>query len=404
MQVNVNNYNKRNSQKGAALITTLLVATLLLMVGGALILTTNLASGLAVDSTSELQAYYAAEAGVNSALNVLRGNVANSTSATFRNAASHPTLNTWLTYDTTINGVSAISLSTNPVMGYTINVSDPDNTPSGEQPDRLLIKVTGYGPKGSKRQMETLVSRFMFDYSPIATILIRGNDDNSSTMTGFAIGNSNAKEYSGYDHVNPSVSIPVFGTTHANDFTMAVNEVNSAKPNTVTAVEKVKQFTISQLPTFLQSANNARSFLNSLQATAQGQGRYFTSTPSDFGSSSNPQFTFVDGDCSLNDGVGLLVVTGRLTASGNVGFSGIILVLGEGEFQRNGAGNGDTWGATVVAKFSRTYVASDPSTHNFGSAMYDMNGGGNSTTGYDSDQVSRALGAMGVRNMGVREY
>jgi hypothetical protein len=396
--------SQRNTQKGAALITTLLVATLLLMVGGALILTTNLASGLAVDSTSELQAYYAAEAGLNNALNVLRGNVSNATSATFRNAADNPTLSTWLSYNATINGVSTISLSSDPQMGYTITVSDPDSTPSGEQPDRLLVKVTGYGPKGSKRQMETLVHRFVFDFSPVATVLVRGNDDNTSTMTGFAIGNSNAKNYSGYDNADPSVSIPVFGTTHTNDYDMAVNEVNSAKPNTVSGVEKVKEFTNSQLPTFLQSADNARSFLDSLQATAIGQGRYFTSQPSDFGSDSNPQFTFVDGDCSLQDGTGLLVVTGKLTASGNVGWNGIILVLGGGEFQRNGGGNGDTWGAIVVASFARTRVESDSSTHNFRSAMYDMNGGGNSTTGYDSDRVSQALGAMGLRNMGVREY
>ena len=43
-----------SNQRGAALITTLLVSTLLLVVGGALLLTTNLAQGLAIDSTSEL--------------------------------------------------------------------------------------------------------------------------------------------------------------------------------------------------------------------------------------------------------------------------------------------------------------------------------------------------------------
>lgn len=397
----------RRSEKGAALITSLLVATLLLTVGGALILTTNLATGLAVDSTSELQAYYAAEAGVNTALNVLRGNVASSptgTNATFRNAVTYPTLDKWLSYNTTINGDSAISLNSSPVMGYAISITDPDGTPSAEQPQRLIIKVTGYGPKGSKRKMEVTVDRFLFDYSPIATILIRGNDDNSSSMGGFAIGNSNAKEYSGYDHANPSVSIPVFGTTHGNDYTMAVDEVNSAKPNTVSAVEKVKEFTRSQLPNFLQSADNARSFLNSLQSTAMGQGRYFTSTPSDFGSDSSPQFTFVDGDCSLQDGSGLLVVTGTLTASGNVGFNGIILVLGDGVFQRNGGGNGDTFGAIVVAKFARTWDSGDTGPHPFQSPTYDMNGGGNSTTGYDSEQVNKALGAMGLKNLGIREY
>lgn len=407
MFVNVKNYSKalHNNQSGAALITTLLVATLLLMVGAALVITTNLGAVLSVDSTSESQAYYCAEAGVNNALNVLRGNIAGSTNATFRNAATNSTLAPWLTYNATIDGTSVISLNSSPQMGYTVTVTDPDNTPVAEQPDRLLVHVTGYGPKGSKRKMEVMVNRFLFDFSPISTILVRGNDDNTSTMAGFEIGNSNAKEYSGYDHAHPTQSIPVFGTTQANDYTVALDVVNHSKPNTVSGVDKVKQFGTSSLPSFLQSANNARDFLTSLQATATGMGRYYTSTPSDFGSSSNPQFTFVDGDCSLSDGAGLLVVTGKLTASGNVGFNGIILVLGGGVFQRNGGGNGDTYGAIVVAKFARTWPSSENNqTHPFLSATYDMNGGGNSTTGYDSAEVEKALSAAGLRNLGIREY
>ena len=408
MVVNMKNYSKalRNNESGAALVTTLLVSTLLLMVGGALIVTTNLAAGLSVDSTSEAQAYYCAEAGINNALNVLRGNIAgDGTSATFRNATTNSTLSPWLTYNETIDGTSVISLSSSPQMGYTVAITDPDNTPIAEQPDRLLVRVTGYGPKGSKRKMEIMVHRFIFDYSPIATVLIRGNDDNTSTMAGFEIGNSNAKEYSGYDHAHPSQSIPVFGTTLATDYTLAVDVVNDSKPNTVSGVEKVKQFGNSSLPLFLQSADNARDFLASLQATATGIDRYYTSTPGDFGSTSNPQFTFVDGDCSLSDGAGLLVVTGKLTVSGNVGFNGIILVLGEGVVQRNGGGNEDIYGAIVVAKFARTWPSSENGQdHPFLSPTYDMNGGGNSTTGYDSDEVEKALTAAGVRLMGIREH
>src|SRR6267142_5183575 len=94
-----------SDQRGVALITTLLVSTLLLIVGGALILTTSLAHGLAIDSTSELQAYYSAEAGTNAAVNVLRGNIASNpagTNATFL-AAVNTTLNNWLNYGATID-------------------------------------------------------------------------------------------------------------------------------------------------------------------------------------------------------------------------------------------------------------------------------------------------------------
>jgi hypothetical protein len=409
MNVKVNEkFNHSNlSERGAALITTLLIATLLLIVGGALILTTQLAQGLAIDSTAELQAYYAAEAGANVALNVLRGNVAaaDGTKATFRNATSHPNLNTWLTYGTTINGASAISLTTNPVMAYSIAISDPDNTAVGKEPLQLKLNVIGYGPKGSRKQMELIVTRHLFDFTPNSTILVRGNDDNSTAVDGFAIGKSDAKTYSGYDQADPTQSIPVFGTTHPVDLSTVTLNVEESKPNTVSGVDKVSQFTNSQLPEFLKTADNARAFLDGLQSKAQTTGRYFTTTPTDFGTPSQPKFTFVDGDCVLNDGAGLLVVTGKLTGNGNVGFRGLILVLGEGVMNRDGGGNGDTWGAIVVAKFKRNWSsAENGQSHPFLSATYDMDGGGSSTTGYDSNEVDRALSSAGLRSLGIREY
>jgi hypothetical protein len=403
LPINLNN-ERWADQRGAALIMTLMVSTLLLIAGGALIMSTSMTAGIAVDSTSELQAYYAAEAGINASVNVLRGNIQSSptgTTANFDNAQSNPSLSNWLSYNGTINGTSVVSLSTSPQMGYTVAVS-----PVAGQASRLKLNVTGYGPKASTKRMEMVVDRHIFDFSAQATVLMRGNDNGSSTMPAMAIGNSNAKEYSGYNHADPSSqSIPVFGVTHGNDYTNTMDEITHAKPDTVTGVEKVKQFSTSSLPDFLQTADNARAFLTSMKATAVSNGRYFTSTPDSFGSASTPALTFVDGNCALQDGAGLLIVTGKLTGSGNVGFSGLILVLGEGVFERNGGGNGDTWGAIVVAKFARTWPSSENSlSHPFLSPSYDMNGGGNSTTGYDSDAIDKALSAVGIRPLAVREY
>ena|SRR5882672_3291022 len=397
--------NRRAGERGAALIMTLLVSTLLLIAGGALILTTSMSAGLAIDSTAELQAYYSAEAGLNASINVLRGNIQSATNLTFRNAVNNPTLNNWLTYNETINGTSVVSLNTTPAMGYTVSISDPDGTPVANQPERLLVRVTGYGPKGSVKRMELVVDRHTFDFAPPGTITVRGNDDNTTTLGGFNIGDSNAKEYSGYDHAHPANSIPTFAVTHANDFTTVTNEINSAKPNTVSAVEQVKQFNASQLPKFLQTAQDARDFLTIMQATAVANGRYFTSTPASMGSESSPQFTFVNGNATLTTGAGLLIVTGTLTANGNVGFKGLILVLGDGVFTRSGGGNGDTYGAIVVAKFARSWDPSENGqAHNFLSPTYDMNGGGNTITGYDSNEVDRALSVAGLRALAIREY
>src|SRR5215813_12909076 len=89
---------KRAGERGAALITAVLLSLLLLAAGGILILTSTMAGVTARDSTAEMQAYYAAEAGVAKTLEVLRGNVDSSptgTKASFRNVVCSPTL--WTT-------------------------------------------------------------------------------------------------------------------------------------------------------------------------------------------------------------------------------------------------------------------------------------------------------------------
>src|ERR687884_2207814 len=66
----------RRNERGAALVSVLLISMLLLAAGGALILTTAMSATNSIDSTAESQAYYAAQAGLQATLNVLRGNVA----------------------------------------------------------------------------------------------------------------------------------------------------------------------------------------------------------------------------------------------------------------------------------------------------------------------------------------
>src|SRR5688500_8263260 len=80
----------RDNERGAALVMSLLVAMLMLAAGGALIATTGMTVSNAVDATAEVQAYYAADAGIQAALNVIRRNKRasdNTTDATFHNIA-----------------------------------------------------------------------------------------------------------------------------------------------------------------------------------------------------------------------------------------------------------------------------------------------------------------------------
>jgi hypothetical protein len=391
-------------EKGAALLTVLLVSTMLIAAGGALLLTTSMTNTTAIDSTAEAQAYYAAEAGLNVALNVLRGNSGAATAANFRNVADNPTMNQWLGYEQ-IGERNLVVVSANPGLAYDVTVTDPDGTVAPLVPRRLRLNVTGYGPKGSRKQLEMVVDRHTFDYSPLATILMRGAGDNKSTMPSFFIGESNAKTYSGFDNANPANSIPAFGTTHPDDFSMATAHVDTAKPNTVSGVEKVKQYDESELPTFLQTADNARAFLDIMIDNAKSAGRYFKEAPASFGTDLNPKLTVVDGDVDLPGGAGLLIVTGKLTMSGNPSFNGLILVLGEGDLERDGGGSGNVFGAIVVARFERNWLPEDnDEPHSFLAPTYLTNGAGNSDVRYDSVQLDRALSVAGLRTMGIREY
>jgi hypothetical protein len=412
-----NTLQTKKGERGAALITVLFISTLLLAAGGALILITGTASRTAVDSTAEMQAYYSAEAGLETSLNVLRGNIAPNasmpagTKISFRNAVDRSTSNLsgdtslrarlsgWLNYSYTPSGAGnpdrvPLTASYTPLTGlaYSVDVSDPDNTPvpSGE-PTRLLLRVTGYGPKSAVKRLELVVRRSNVEYAPPAMLMMRGSND--GTPVAFNIGDSNAKDYSGHDRSGSSI-LPTFGATSDGDKTI---EATADSKETVID-PKAASFSDPSLPVWLRSADEARTFLEEQKANAIEQGRYFTSFSGYSGTVAAPAFTFVDGDCVLDGGAGLLIVTGNLEMNGNPNFTGLILVLGNGSVNRDGSGNGDIYGAMAVAHF-------DPNgTGGFLGATFNTNGSGTSTMQYDSNAVRTALNLSGPRVLGVHEY
>jgi hypothetical protein len=573
----------RRNERGAALISTLLLAMLLLTAGGALVLTTTMSATNAIDSTAEMQAYYGAEAGLQSTINVLRGNVwtGNATpNVNFRtavepntsNAANDPATNqnvarlsNWLDYSSTTayptrvtaNGqtgvntiaydvmardidnskvvsystsaamdandsgcvavgttivctgglLSAFTLTYTPQAATTLTaypaaasnlgsfrltvVGNGANIPAGNsatfrlrinqtlpwaaydtvlatisgnvtaansnlrvtfsgstakvdgtsyvldatnnpldikhptaagggvtalsstitapEPRRILVRSTGYGPKGAVKKLEMVLNQSVFDFEAPAVLTVRGADD--GTPMAFDTGSSGAKNYSGIDHSGTQTQLPTFAVlgsdlTEANDGikkhgTIEDPELAYLDIGTVPAGTTVPALQVGT-PDFLQTADKARGALNALETTANNMGRYqkpavgsaYTVTAAN---TTPTGITFVDGDCNLEGGSGLLVVTGNLEMSGNPNFEGVILVLGQGSVNRDGGGNGNVYGAMVVAAFNRQ-------NGNFTAPSFNTNGGGNSTMQYDSLAVARALGAIGVAPGGIREF
>ena len=412
----------RTGEKGAALITAVLLSMLLLAAGGTLILTSTMTSITARDSTAEMQAYYAAEAGIARTLEVLRGNVQSSptgTRASFKNVLCTPTL--W----TTTSG-AAVNVAADGSTTYQItSIIDPDNLDSVTncasatyKPEKLRIRVRGLGPKDSQKDMEIVVNRYTVDY-PVNAVVTLPNE--SGTPIAFALGGSNVTSTSGYDLDGTGSPMAAYAVS-GSDYNTTNNVIDGcladgtncggSGPNVDPPDPLV--LTNANSPSFLQSVSSARTFLygtEGMMNAAINQGRYFTTGAAATSSvaglgASNPDgvLTFVDGDFTLGPGnptgQGTLIVTGDLTLDGNFNWNGVIMVLGTGHVYRSGGGNGNIYGAMFVAKFARTGSSTDV----FGAPTFDTSGGGTANIQYSSGAIDRAKSVGGHAVVGVREF
>ncbi|HEU4835445.1 MAG TPA: hypothetical protein VFS90_13545 [Pyrinomonadaceae bacterium] len=268
-------------------------------------------------------------------------------------------------------------------------------------PKRLLIKSYGFGPQGAEKRLELMVNHANFEFESPAGFTAKGSDD-CSPIT-FDAGSSGAKWYSGVDHGGSEAQRPAFAVSPCDKDTV---NAGITKHDTVVDPEigilgddDTTPGTV-ETPSFLDSADRARAYLNSLQVKAKSLNRLFTPADGDAitvdESVNRPMFTFVDGDCTLTSGSGILVVTGTLTMRGNTNFKGVILVLGEGKLIRDGGGNGEIYGGITIAAFNRTAGG-------FTAPTFNTQGGGNSTIQYDSTALTTALGS-GTNVSGIREF
>jgi hypothetical protein len=411
----------RGSERGAALVTAILLSLLLLAAGGTLILTATMTGITARDSTAEMQAYYAAEAGVAQTLQVIRGNVESNpagTRATFHNILCTPTL--W-----TATSSNVVNVSTDGVSRFQVtDIIDPDNylvkalkcADATYKPDRLRIRVKGLGVRDSMKNMEVVVDRYTLDY-PVDSVITGRNQSGSSIS--FILGDSNVTTISGQD-IDSGKTIAAVAVDNA-DYQSVNNVIDGCDPDgsncgngpNVTP-EDPTVLESDNTPSFLETVAKTREFLygpEGMEQVARNEGRYFTSGPAAIASaeglganSPDGVFTFVDGDLIIGpgepSGQGLLIVTGNLTLKGDFQWNGIILVLGQGNVIREGGGHGDIFGALFIAKFNKTGADTDL----FQSPTVNTNGGGSSNIQYSSTYVDMAKAVGGHAVKGVREY
>ncbi len=164
----------RENERGAALVMVLLISMLLLVAGSALLYAASMNTANVTDSVAEQQAYYAAESGIQSALNVLRNdndddNNINPTplidttkseddsanEIDYRKAANpslsinpntdsetYPRLSRWLNYSSP-GAPTRVPVGTGTGQAFSLRISDPDNTCQ-----KITYSIVGYKING----------------------------------------------------------------------------------------------------------------------------------------------------------------------------------------------------------------------------------------------------------------
>lgn len=267
------------------------------------------------------------------------------------------------------------------------------------EPIRIVIRSTGFGPRGARKELEATVQKNFFNgLSAPATLTLIG--DTSGFL--FEAGTSQNVAYSGSNIVNADETIPPIGTTNiANLMAVDSNLENRGRKADLTGTPSDVQ---AEVPFWLLSPKNLDSTIRELRRAADASGRLFANGADpgngNFGDNATATgITFIDGDAKLSgNGGGILVCTGKLTLNGAFDFNGLIIVTGAGGIDRRGGGNGLLQGNTVVAPYN-------PANLNAGflGPKYDISGGGNSTIRYNSNSVKNGMAAVSNIVLGVAE-
>lgn len=413
--------HRRRGERGAALVMSLLIAMLLLAAGGLLVATAGRTASNAVDSTAEVQAYYAADAGLQAAMTVIRRNrvaTVNGLNASFHNLACGTTaacvndgndLSQWL---------GSMPKSIAPEHAYTLTVTDPSrpsdpadpnsNLAADYNPRFLKVRSVGLGPKGAIKVMEMMVDRFKFFYDAPAALVLRESQDGATHVT-IAPG-AGGPTYSGKDK-NSSVTKGAVGAGNSVFGGKTDWSIADAQMSTVATTGGVVKMGSNPgelpWPEPVTNAQNARDFVQwakgGAQAAAQAGNGYYGDCPPN---NQELHGIIVIENASLckmgpgNSGDGFMVVTGDTEFDGSFDFKGLVFILGKGTLKRSGGGgpsSGNIFGGILAANFPLN------TNSDFGAVTFDTNGGGGSLVQYDSLAIANALSLFGPRALGVVE-
>lgn len=291
-------------------------------------------------------------------------------------ATSNPCSNT--TYPTPFISIA------NPGAGSVTNVPIHMST-SPVEPYRLKVLSTGYGPNRARKQLEAVIQKNPFnDLAPPSPMMLNGN----VSTTSFQPGNSSTFVISGQD-TNTGTAVPSIGVLNSTSLT----NVQNSLPNNNNNIQPPPAI-VTDVPDWMATPQNLDNFVSVLRQSAVNSNRYFPTgqTVSNWGSNSTGiGITFCEGNCTApgnTSGGGVLVVTGTFRTNGVFNFKGLIIVTGEGGWDRGGNGGGLIEGNIVIAPYNSTTLASNTWSL---PPVYQVSGAGNSEIVFDQINLDVAF-------------
>jgi len=420
--------------KGSALVLSMVVLALLTAMGIALVSLANSDVRMNQIDVRGKRAFYVAEAGLEDAREALRAaNVVSTNPYTLDDelqaAASDPNLDLNVaslapTYDSGGN-VTAFTGYGNDVplrsltsfgrgwyAAFLTNDAADGVTSTNDTNDRVMITSIGTAPSRGIEVVQAVVERDPFPMLP-STITLLGEDPN------FFGGNSGAKEYIGDDCDGtpytgvPGLSVPVLGAIGS--ASEAAAEAGAIKPLDYQSDGQTGNDTVADVQSTISPLLMDCGYLLELADMVRASADYIcydaaSCSHLDTTATLNT-VTFVDGDLTLGPGIhrGFIWVTGDLVVQGNTSFEGVLFVVGKGTFLRDGGGNGETWGGTLVADVAgpdNLFGTPDDCTGpnaGFDQVSYQANGAGNHETVFCTEVINETMNGFPLRIVDFRQ-
>ena len=284
----------------------------------------------------------------------------------------------------------------------------------------LTITALAVTPYGSRRMVQYTVAQALSGLSTnlnlnIAPLTLVGANPiyNPSTHRSFLV---NGNDRSGF-HAGVCALPPQPATT-----AMAVNDDPTSIINSITALRRQSNYqvtggstpSVTDVTSLLPPGELDPATLDGLVQNIAASATIVVNGPANrlasYGTPSQPVIAVVqpstqngtDGDLTLTNvtGYGILVVTGKLTLVGNVGWRGIILVIGQGDVDGTRVSRGSEFDGTLIVADTRD--GSGNLMNSFGTAAVNWSNGFGGFY-YDSCWISNAAAGFPYKTLSFRE-